>query len=46
MGVRVGETRCKTSLSSHDRLAEIYGGQTTIHSGPERDNYLLLPIVP
>ncbi|MBX6424451.1 MAG: CocE/NonD family hydrolase [Variibacter sp.] len=29
-----------------DRPPEIYGGTTTLHFGPERQAYLLLPIVP
>jgi predicted acyl esterase len=29
-----------------DRPAAIFGGTTTIHSGPNQENFLLLPIVP
>ena len=29
-----------------DRPAAIFGGTTTIHSGPSQENFLLLPIVP
>jgi hypothetical protein len=29
-----------------DRPMAIYGGETTIHVGGERENYLLLPIIP
>jgi hypothetical protein len=29
-----------------DRPLEIYGGKTTIHLGGDRENYLLLPIIP
>jgi hypothetical protein len=29
-----------------DRPMEIYGGQTTIHLGSGRENYVLLPIIP
>ena len=30
----------------YDRPAEIFGGQTTLHTGPKRGSFLLLPIVP
>ena len=30
----------------HDRLVEVYGGTTTIVSGPDRQSYLLLPFIP
>jgi predicted acyl esterase len=29
-----------------DRPADIFGGTTTIHSGPQQENFVLLPIVP
>jgi hypothetical protein len=29
-----------------DRPMEIYGGQTTIHVGGGRENFVLLPIIP
>jgi uncharacterized protein len=29
-----------------DRPSEIFGGKTTLHIGPDRDSYLLLPIIP
>jgi putative CocE/NonD family hydrolase len=29
-----------------DRPAEIFGGRVTLHTGPERPSYLLLPIIP
>jgi hypothetical protein len=29
-----------------DRPADIFGGETTIHTGPGREAYLLLPIIP
>jgi hypothetical protein len=30
----------------YDRPPEIFGGQTTLHTGPKRVSFLLLPIVP
>jgi uncharacterized protein len=30
----------------HDRPADIFGGQTTLHTGPGREAYLLLPVIP
>jgi hypothetical protein len=30
----------------YDRPAEIFAGQTTLHTGPKRGAFLLLPIVP
>jgi len=30
----------------HDRPADIFGGQTTLHTGPGREAFLLLPVVP
>ena len=30
----------------YDRPAEIFGGHTTLHTGPKREAFLLLPIVP
>jgi uncharacterized protein len=30
----------------HDRPADIFGGETTLHTGPGREAYLLLPIIP
>jgi hypothetical protein len=29
-----------------DRPKEIFGGKTTLHFGPERAAYLLLPVIP
>ncbi len=29
-----------------DRPAEIFGGRVTLHSGGDRDSYLMLPVVP
>jgi len=29
-----------------DRPPEIYGGRTTIHFGPGRENYVMLPVIP
>jgi uncharacterized protein len=29
-----------------DRLSEIFGGKTTLHVGPNRSCYLLLPVIP
>ena len=29
-----------------DRPSSIFGGETTIHSGPSRNSFLLLPIIP
>ncbi len=29
-----------------DRPEDIFGGRTTIHLGPERDGYVLLPVIP
>jgi len=29
-----------------DRPPTIYGGKTTIHLGGDRENYLLLPVIP
>ena len=29
-----------------DRPAEIFGGTTTVHTGPGRDAYLLVPVIP
>jgi predicted acyl esterase len=29
-----------------DRPAKIYGGHTTVHVGPEHENYVLLPVIP
>ncbi len=29
-----------------DRPAEIFGGRTTLHLGPERENFVLLPVIP
>ena len=31
---------------ANDRPPDIFGGRTTIHAGPGRESYLLLPIVP
>ena len=31
---------------SRDRSARVYGGNVTIHMGPDRPSHLLLPIVP
>jgi hypothetical protein len=30
----------------HDRPADVYGGTTTLVSGPDRQSYLLLPFIP
>jgi hypothetical protein len=30
----------------HDRPADIFAGDTTIHTGPDHEAYLLLPIIP
>jgi hypothetical protein len=30
----------------YDRPAEIFGGHTTLHNGPKREAFLLLPMVP
>ncbi len=30
----------------HDRPADIFGGETTLYTGPEREAYLLVPIIP
>lgn len=30
----------------YDRPADIFGGHTTLHTGPKREAFLLLPIVP
>jgi predicted acyl esterase len=30
----------------HDRPADIFGGETTLHTGPGREAYLLLPVIP
>jgi predicted acyl esterase len=30
----------------HDRPADIFGGQTTLYTGPGREAYLLLPVIP
>ena len=30
----------------YDRPVEIFGGQTTLHTGPKCGSFLLLPIVP
>jgi hypothetical protein len=30
----------------HDRPADIFGGQTTLHTGPGREAFLLLPVIP
>ncbi|HEX2215107.1 MAG TPA: CocE/NonD family hydrolase [Xanthobacteraceae bacterium] len=30
----------------HDRPQSIFGGETTLHTGPGREAYLLLPIIP
>jgi predicted acyl esterase len=30
----------------HDRPADIFGGQTTLHTGPGREASLLLPVIP
>jgi len=30
----------------HDRPRAIFGGRTTLHIGPERPAYVLLPIIP
>jgi len=30
----------------HDRPADIFGGRTTLHTGPGREAYLLLPVIP
>jgi hypothetical protein len=29
-----------------DRPADIFGGTTTLHTGPGREAYLLLPVIP
>ncbi len=29
-----------------DRPDSIFGGRTTLHTGPESDNYLMLPVIP
>ena len=30
----------------YDRPSSVFGGETTIHSGPSRNSFLLLPIIP
>jgi len=30
----------------HDRPADIFGGETTVHTGPGREAFLLLPVIP
>jgi hypothetical protein len=30
----------------YDRPADIFGGNTTLHTGPEHEAYLLLPVIP
>jgi predicted acyl esterase len=30
----------------HDRPPDIFGGETTLHTGPGRESYLLLPVIP
>ena len=30
----------------YDRPADIFAGNTTLHSGPGREAYLLLPVIP
>ncbi len=35
-----------THTNPHDRPPEIFAGTTTLHFGPERAPYLLLPIIP
>jgi hypothetical protein len=31
---------------ARDRPAAVFGGNVTLHTGPERQAYLLLPIIP
>jgi uncharacterized protein len=35
-----------THDDSRHRPAEIYGGRTTLHAGPQQPGYLLLPVIP
>jgi len=32
--------------NARDRPSEIFAGQTTLHAGPDRSSYLLLPLIP
>jgi len=36
----------KKPTDPRDRPPTIYGGKTTIHLGGDRENYLLLPVIP
>lgn len=35
-----------THEEPRDRPAEVYGGKVTLHTGPDREAYLLLPVIP
>lgn len=35
-----------THNDSDDRPADVFGGKITLHAGPGRDSYLLVPIIP
>jgi len=41
-------TGCGAFLHNHslDRPIELFGGETTLHMGPEKEAYLLLPVIP
>jgi hypothetical protein len=41
-------TGCGAFLHNHslDRPIELFGGETTLHMGSEKEAYLLLPVIP
>ena len=45
-GFRTGGSGPWLHTDRQDRPADIFGGETTIHTGPGREAYLLLPIIP
>jgi uncharacterized protein len=48
--LEVGGAELRHSHFTHDdprdRPVEVFGGTTTIHTGPDRPSYLLLPVIP
>ena len=48
--LEVGGAELRNSHFTHndpqDRPVDIFGGTNTIHTGPNRSSYLLLPVIP